>query len=100
MRARNQAYYRCGLVELNPTISDLYKPEAILEADVVGAVDVFMADPTTEAFLFGDGYRIDPVEAVSSHEWAKVTVADKDATKHLRRAAVRTAVLLARPEKA
>lgn len=33
------------------------------------------------------------------HEWAKVTVANKEATEHLGRAAVRTAILLARPEK-
>jgi hypothetical protein len=36
---------------------------------------------------------------VSSHEWAKVTVANKDTTEHLRRAAVRTAILLDQPEK-
>jgi hypothetical protein len=36
---------------------------------------------------------------VSSHEWAKVTVADKEATDQLKRAAVRAAILLARPEK-
>ena len=67
---------------------------------VVAAVDAFMADPTTTAFLFGDGYRIDLAEAVSSYEWAKVTFANKEATEHLKRAAVRTAILLARLEKA
>ena len=59
------------MVELNRTTGELYKPEAILEVDVVGAVDAFMADPTTEAFLFGDDYRIDMVAAVSSHERAR-----------------------------
>lgn len=83
----------------NPTTGEHYKAKAILEADVVAAVDAFMADPTTTAFLFGDGYQIDLSEAVSSHEWAKVTVANKEATEHLKRAAVRTAILLARPEK-
>ena len=83
----------------NPTTSELYKAKSILEADVVAAVDAFMADPTTTAFLFGDGYQIDLADAVSSHEWAKVTVANKDTTDHLRRAAVRTAILLARPDK-
>ncbi|POR42688.1 hypothetical protein [Methylobacterium sp. V23] len=83
----------------NPTTGDLYKAKAILDADVVAAVEAFMADPTTTAFLFSDGYRIDLAEAVSSHEWAKVTVANRDATEHLKRVAVRTAILLARPEK-
>jgi hypothetical protein len=47
--------YLAGMTE-NPTTGDLYKAKAILEADVVAAVDAFMADPTTTAFLFGDGY--------------------------------------------
>lgn len=81
----------------NLTTGELYKAKAILEADVVAAVDTFMADPTTTAFLFGDGYRIDLAEAVHSHEWASVTVGTKDATEHLKRTAVRTAILLARP---
>jgi hypothetical protein len=84
----------------NLTTADLYKAKVLLEADVQAAVDAFMADPTTTAFLFGDGYQIDLAEAVSSHEWAKVTVANKEATEHLKRVAVRTAILLARPEKA
>jgi len=81
----------------NPTTGELFKANSILEADVVAAVDAFMADPTTTALMFGDGYRIDLAEAVSSHEWAKVTVANKEATEHLKRAAVRNAILLARP---
>jgi hypothetical protein len=87
------------MADSRATTGELYKAKAILEADVQAAVDAFMADPTTTAFLFGDGYQIDLAEAVSSHEWAKVTVANKDTTDHLRRAAVRTAILLARPEK-
>lgn len=83
----------------NPTTGELFKAKAVLEADVVAAVDTYMADPGTTAFLFGDGYRIDLAEAVRSHGWASVTVATKDATEHLKRIAVRTAILLARPEK-
>lgn len=52
-------------------------------------------------YLLSTNYcRIDLAEAVRSHEWASVTVRTKDATEHLKRAAVRTAILLARPEKA
>jgi len=90
--------YLGGMPE-NPTTGDLFKAKAILEADVVAAVDAFMADPTTTAFLFGDGYQINLADAVSSHEWTKVTVANKDTTEDLRRAAVRTAILLDQPEK-
>ena len=88
------------MADSNPTTGELYKAMAILEADVVAALDAFMADATTTAFVFGDGYRIDLAEAVSSHEWAKVTMANREAAEHLKRTAVRTAILLARPEKA
>ena len=83
----------------NPTTGELYKAKAVTEADIVAAVDAFMADPTTTAFLFGEGFSIDLAEAVRAHEWASVTVGTKDATEHLKRLAVRTAILLARPEK-
>ncbi|KQO66052.1 hypothetical protein ASF22_05130 [Methylobacterium sp. Leaf87] len=82
-----------------PTTGELSKAKAVTEADIVAAVDAFMADPGTTAFLFGEGYRLDLAEAVRAHEWASVTTANKDATDHLKRAAVRTAILLARPEK-
>ena len=84
----------------NSTTGELFKANAILEVDVVAAVDAFMVDPTTTLFVLGEGYRIDLAAAVRDHEWASVTVATKDATEHLKRAAVRTAILLARPEKA
>ena len=42
---------------------------------------------------------IDFAEALRAHEWASVTMGTKDATDHLKRVAVRTAILLARPEK-
>ena len=83
----------------NPTTGELYKAKALTEADIVAAVDAFMADPTTTAFLFGEGFSIDLAEAVRAHELASVTVGTKDATEHLKRLAVRTAILLARPEK-
>jgi hypothetical protein len=51
----------------NPTTGELYKAKAILETDVVAAVDAFMVDPTTTLFVFGDGYRLDLAAAVRSH---------------------------------
>lgn len=88
------------MADSRATTSELYKAKTLTEGDIGAAVDAYMADPTTTAFLFGDGYRIDLAEAVRTHEWAAVTVATKDATEHLKRAAVRTAILLARLEKA
>ena len=88
------------MADSSATTGELYKAKTLTEDEIGAAVDAYMADPTTTAFLFGDGYRIDLAEAVRSHEWAAVTVGTKDATEHLKRAAVRTAILLARPEKA
>lgn len=81
------------------TTGELFKAKAVTDADIAAAVDAFLADPSTSAFLFGEGYRIDFTEAVRAHVWASATTENKDATDHLKRAAVRTAILLARPEK-
>lgn len=83
----------------NPTTGELYKVKAILEDEVVAAVDVFMRDPTVSLFRFNDGHTLDVAAAVKAHPWAKATVASQEASEHLRRAAVRTAILLARPVK-
>ena len=84
----------------NPTTGELFKAKSLTDADIDAAVDAFMADPTTTLFVLKDGYRIDLAAAVRTHEWASVTVGTKDATEHLKRVAVRTAILLSRPEKA
>ncbi|MDR7040474.1 hypothetical protein J2X36_005257 [Methylobacterium sp. BE186] len=81
------------------TTGGLFKAKAITEDEVFAAVDAYMADPTTALFIMGDGYGLDLNAAVRSHAWAAQTVANPDATDHLKRAAVRTAILLARPEK-
>ena len=83
----------------NITAGELYKAKAIIEAYVVAAVDAFLAGPTTSLFMFGEGYRIGLAAAVRSHAWAAMTIATDGATEHLKRAAVRTAVLLARLER-
>lgn len=82
-----------------PTTGELFKAEAITDADIAAAVDAFMADPAISDHPLGDGYRLDLAGAVRAHEWASGTTANKDATDHLKRAAVRTAILLARPDK-
>ena len=84
----------------NPTTGELYKAKAVTEEDVVGAVDAFMADQTMAAFRFGNGYQIDLAAAVEAHGWARAAMAADDVIVHVQRTAVRTAILLARPEKA
>jgi hypothetical protein len=84
----------------NPTTGELYKAKAILEADVVAAVEAFMADPTTTLFVFGGGYRLDLAAAVRASNFASLVVLDGHADRKHEEVAVRTAILLARLEKA
>lgn len=83
----------------NPTIGELFKAKAVTEADVAAAVDAFMADPTTTSFRLGEGQVVDLAAAVAIQAWATREMANPDAAIHLKRHAVRTAILLARPEK-
>lgn len=83
-----------------PTSDALCRAKTIPEDDVVAAVDAFMADPTrATAFPMGDSYRLDLVAAVAASKFARETVISPDAAEHLKRAAVLTAILLARPSK-
>ena len=50
----------------DPTFGDLYKAKAIVEADLESAVDAFMADPSLTAFIMGEGYALDPHDALSA----------------------------------
>jgi hypothetical protein len=83
----------------NPTTGELYKAKALTEEDVVAAVDAFMADPSTTAFLFGDGYQVDLPGSVAASSFATLVVKDGHATETHKRLAVRAAILLARPQK-
>lgn len=81
------------------TTGELFKAKAVTDADVAAAVDAFMADPSTKGFALGEGYRIDLLETVSSSKFASLIVQDPHANETHKRVAVRTAILLARPEK-
>ncbi len=87
------------MASTNPTIGELFKAKAVTEADVAAAVDAFMADPTTTLFMLGEGYGVDLAAAVATQAWATREMANPEATEHLKRHAVRTAILLARPDK-
>jgi hypothetical protein len=87
------------MANTHPTTGELLAAKAVTDADIAAAVDAFLADRSTSPSLLGEGYQIDHAEAVRAHEWASVTTANEPATDHCERAAVRTAILLARPER-
>jgi hypothetical protein len=83
----------------DPTLNDLLKQGLISDADADAAVDTFMADPALRAFIFGDVCRLNLGAAVKARRHALDTLRDPEASPDLRRAAVREAILLARPQK-
>jgi hypothetical protein len=83
----------------NPTTGELYKAKTITGDEIEAAADVFLCDPTVSTFRFESGHTLNVSASVEGHAWSKSTVANPEATEHLKRQAVRTAILLARPEK-
>lgn len=83
----------------NPTTGELYKAKAILEADVMAAVEAVLAGRATDQHPLADGYTIDLVAAVDAHPLAKAGLAAEVASLAYRRNLARTAILLARPSK-
>ena len=78
---------------------DLLPTLAIVDDDVAAVVDAYMADRGVGPVAFGEGYRIDPAAAVEAHPFARTLIEQPWASAELQRAAVRAAVLLARPER-
>ncbi|CAO4178734.1 hypothetical protein [Methylorubrum populi] len=83
----------------NPTVGELFKSKAVTDEQVNAAVEAYLADPEAAAYPIADGYSLDLAEAVAGHGWANQVVSNPEASPGLKRAAVRTAILLARTEK-
>ena len=67
-----------------PTTGDLCKAKVILEDDIEGAADAFMADPTgATAFPVGDSYRLDLMAAIAASKFAREAMVSRDAADHL-----------------
>lgn len=83
-----------------PITLDLLATLDIVDDDVGAVVQAYLADPSRRMIAFGDGYRIDPAAAVAAHPFANQLLGQPWAADELKRAAVRAAILLARPERA
>lgn len=76
------------------TLGHLYKAKTITEADLVEAVDAYLADPSPGPRQIGP-VTLDIGAAVAAHPWASRAMADPETKPEARRTAVQTAVLLA-----
>ena len=83
-----------------PTVGDLFKAKAVTDEQVNAAVERYLAEPGTSAHPIADGYVVDLAAAVSGHGWASRITANPATNPVLKRAAVQTAILLARARRA
>ncbi|CAO4186240.1 hypothetical protein CLBKND_04929 [Methylorubrum aminovorans] len=88
------------MADPNPTVGELFKAKAVTDDEVNAAVDAYLAKPETDAHTIADGYALDLAAAIAGHGWASQVVGNPESSPGLKRSAVRTAILLARAEKA
>ncbi|WP_437870834.1 hypothetical protein ACSD7O_13960 [Methylorubrum extorquens] len=88
------------MADPNPTVGELFKAKAVTDDQVNAAVDAYLAECSTTAHPIADGYSLDLAAAVAGHGWASRVVANPESSPGLKRGAVRTAILLARAQKA
>ena len=81
------------------TTGELFKAKAVTDADIAAAVDAYIADPSTKGFTLGNGYQLDLSETVRSNQFAALILQDPHANETHKQVAIRTAILLVRPEK-
>ena len=67
--------------------------------DLEGAVAAFLRDPQAHLVIVSEGRTIDLSAVVRADDFASRALASLNAKESYRRMAVRTAILLARPEK-
>jgi hypothetical protein len=87
------------MADSSPTVGELFKAKAVTDDEVNAAVEAYLTDLEAGIFPIAAGYVVDVDAAVVKHLWASHVIANEESSPGLRRAAVRTAVLLARVQK-
>jgi hypothetical protein len=83
----------------NTTVSDLLKSKEVTEAQVRAAVDAVLLNPKAGPFELAFGWVVDLTNAVRADRHASAVVKEPTAKSGSKRAAVRSAILLALPVK-
>lgn len=82
-----------------PTVGSLISTGAIQPAEVSAAVEAYLSQSDPGMFAMGSEYELDLTSAVAAHPFTVKILQKRKVGVSERRAAVRTAILLARPEK-
>lgn len=77
-------------------IGQLLEAKVITRAELDAAVEAFLTNPQVGAFEIASGYAVDLTAAVKADRHATATFKEPTAKSGSRRAAVRSALLLAR----
>ena len=88
------------MADSSPTVGELLTAKAVTDDEVNAAVEALLKNSGTTAHPIADGYVLDLAAAVAGHGWASQVVANPESSPGLKRAATRTALLLARAQKA
>lgn len=84
----------------NPTVGELFKAKAVTDEQVGALVDAVLAGKLDDRAELAEGYVLDVAAAVKASAFATSVLADDTSKPGARRNAARTAILLARAEKA
>lgn len=87
------------MAESSSLISELFKAKAVTEDDVNRPVEALL-DGSTDRAPLAEGFAVDLAAAVEASALAKSVPGNKDSAPATRRSEARTAILLARLEKA
>ena len=84
-------------MEDDPIVSSLISAGLVRAADIEKAVESYLSAPDAGPFVVSDGYCLDVEAAVAARPYSTKFLQQNRAGKSARRAAVRTAILLAKP---
>ncbi|CAO4173176.1 hypothetical protein [Methylorubrum extorquens] len=87
------------MADSSPTVGELFKAKAVTDDEVNAAVEAYLTDFEAGIVPIADGYVVDVDGAVVKHLWASHVIANDESGPGLKRAAVRTAILLAKAQK-
>ncbi len=87
------------MADSSPTVADLFKAKTITDDDVSRLVRAVL-DGARDRAPLADGYTVDLGAAVEANDFATRVLANPDSQPGARQNAARTAILLARAEKA